>query len=207
MDLQSEESYYAMGRTTPTPRRRIPRPLTPMPIPTTDAYEEVLSLDFVCRRKSRSILNCTVVSPDGCTPYFHIVTSSDVHPAQTFFRTNKGRTVAAVEWDSKGRGAYVEVHKTVAKQRVSEWLGVSGDASYRMMYAYGQSYVWVPQSNSICMYHWSPSTLGDIPHLLARIEKEDRKVRLEITLEAVNRGLLEMVVVATTLFQSGCCID
>lgn len=117
-----------MGRTTPTPRRRIPRALTPMPLPTTDAYEEVLSLDFVCRRKSRSILDCTVVSPDACTPYFHIMTSSDVNPAQTFFRTNKGRTVAAVEWGSKGRGACVEVYKSVTRQPVSEWLGISGDA-------------------------------------------------------------------------------
>ncbi|KAJ7773981.1 hypothetical protein B0H16DRAFT_1713822 [Mycena metata] len=182
------------GRTTPTQQRRISRSPSP------DPYEEVLSLQFVCRRKSRSILNCTVVGSDGYTPYFHIVTSD---PGNTVFRTNEGHSVAAIEWRGKCGAAYVQVHGAVPKQRVSKWLGVSGDASYRMMYAHGAQYVWAPQSNSICMYNWNPSAVGDVPHLLVRIDKEDRTLRLEITQEAINQGLLEMTVVAATLFQSG----
>jgi hypothetical protein len=70
----------------------------------------------------------------------------------------------------------------------------------------------VPGSNSLSfpqMYHWTPgpAAFGDVPRLLARIEKQEEKVKLEITLEAVNYGLLEVVVVAATLFQSGCPID
>ncbi|KAF8189441.1 hypothetical protein K438DRAFT_1832592 [Mycena galopus ATCC 62051] len=174
-------SYYFGGRTTPTPTRR------------TSRGRQVLELDFVYRRKSHSILNSTVVGRDGYTPYFHIVTGSE----DTLFRTNNGRTVASIEWGGKGGNstAFVEVRNGVMKQR------------YRMMIAYGERYVWVPQSDSICMYHWNPTAVGSVPLLLARIEKEDQTVTLEITVEAINRGLLEMAVVAATLFQSGCTID
>jgi hypothetical protein len=57
------------------------------------------------------------------------------------------------------------------------------------------------------MYHWNPAAAGNVPQLLARIEKDGRTVTLEITVEAINRGLLEMAVVAATVFQSGCSID
>ncbi|KAJ7466846.1 hypothetical protein B0H11DRAFT_1720142 [Mycena galericulata] len=184
-------------RTTPTPRRSPPTPVV-------DA--EVLLLDFVYRRKSRSILNCTVVGRDGYTPYFHIVTCLDVHPGRTLFRTNEGRTIAVVEWGGKGDATYVEVHKAVTKQRVSEWLRVSGDASHRMMRADGETYVWAPQGNSICVrLLFVPA--HSIPNLLARIEKGSHTVRLEISLEAVSRGLVGIAVVATMVFQSGCRID
>ncbi|KAF7334145.1 hypothetical protein MVEN_02320600 [Mycena venus] len=200
MELEAELSYER-GRTTPTPQRRVPSQSTTA----TDA--EVLSLSFVCRRKSRSILNCTVVGRDGYTPYFHIMTCVDVDPERTLFRTNEGRTIAAVEWGNKGSAAYVQIHNAVSKQRVSEWLSLSDDVSCRMMYAYGKKFVWAPQRISICMYEWDPSAVGDIPDLLARIEKEDRAVTLKMTMEAVNRGLLEMAVVATLVFQSGCRIN
>ncbi|KAJ7488136.1 hypothetical protein FB451DRAFT_1226535 [Mycena latifolia] len=201
------DSTKAMNPTTPTPRRRVPRSPTPPPV---SHDEDVISLDFVCRRNSHSVLNCTVVGRGVYMPYFHIMTRTatdgDVCPGQTLFRTNKGCTVAAIEWRGAGGAAHVEVDKTVAKQRVSEWLSVAGDASYRLMDIRGQRYVWVPQSNSICMYHWNPGSAA-VPHLLARIEKVDNTVTLEITLEAINSGLLEIAVVAATLFQSGCRID
>ncbi|KAJ7637404.1 hypothetical protein DFH06DRAFT_1099951 [Mycena polygramma] len=202
MHPQSPDAYHSplTGRTTPTPRRRNPRPPSPTPDP---SYEEILSLDFVCRRKSHSILNSTVVGRDGYTPYFHIMTQ----PGSTVFRTNDGRSVGSIEWRGKCDAAYVELPGTVSKQRVSKWLGVSSDASYRIMRAFGEHYIWVPQSDTICMYHWNPAAVGDVPRLLARVEKEGRKLTLEITVEAINRGLLEMTVVATTLFQSGCSIQ
>lgn len=129
MDPDSEsESCYSSGRTTPTQRRRVPRPPSPEP------YEEVFSLDFVCRRKSRSILNCTVVGRDGYTPYFHIMTGA---VGNTLVRTNDGRNVATIEWQGKGGAAYVDVRNAVMKQPVSEWLGVASDA--RQVICYSQS--------------------------------------------------------------------
>lgn len=52
------------------------------------------------------------------------------------------------------------------------------------------------------MYNWNPSAMEVVPDLLARIEKDDHGATLEITLAAVNSGLLEVAVVATVVFQS-----
>ena len=122
--MSDSDPYCSTGHTTAAPHRRISQP------PTLDPHEEVVELDFVCRRKSRSILNCTVVGRDGYTPYFHIMTG----PESTLFRTNDGRTVAAIEWRGKGGAAHVEVHNAVIKQRVSQWLGVADDARQAICY-------------------------------------------------------------------------
>ncbi|KAF7350170.1 Casein kinase I isoform alpha [Mycena venus] len=194
-----------MGRPAPT---RVPRPILPsLPFlkrPSSQAYNEILALEFlhVSNRKA-SILNCAVVGPDIC-PYFHVVT----RPGHTFIRTNEGRGVASVEWVPNGGGAYVELkNESLEKQLVSVWLVVSPDASYRLMHAHGQTYVWVPQSLSICLYEWDPRAREDVPQLLARIAKEDNVVTLQISPAAIEAGLLEMCVVCVVLFQSGYRID
>ncbi|KAJ7917183.1 hypothetical protein B0H13DRAFT_1870537 [Mycena leptocephala] len=161
----------------------VPRPICRWPSPplrkrpTSEAYTEILALDFLAYGRKASILNCAVVGPDIA-----------------LFRTNEGRDVASVEWMPNGGGACVELHdKSLEKQLVSVWLGVSRDASYRMMYAHGQPYVWVPRSLSICLYEWDPvSTADDVPQLLARIAKEDDVVTLQISLAAIQAGLLEI---------------
>ncbi|KAJ7751538.1 hypothetical protein DFH07DRAFT_745463 [Mycena maculata] len=154
------------------------------------------------------VLNCAVVGSDTC-PYFHVVTRADYLPGHTVVRTNVGRDVAWVEWLPNGGGAYVELRdKTLEKQLVSAWLGVSRDASYRVMYAHGEPYVWIPRAHSICLYQWDPTVTSDVPKLLARIAKEeDDIVTLQISIEAIETGLLEMCVVCVVLFQSGCRID
>ncbi|KAJ6612547.1 hypothetical protein B0H10DRAFT_252042 [Mycena sp. CBHHK59/15] len=207
MYAESSDYYYPAGRMTPTARRQ------QRPTPAAASAEEVTSLTFVCGRKrsaNYSTLNCTVMRRIDACPYFHIMT----HAGTTVVRTNKGSTVAAVEWHGRGEGggADVEVGGVVGKQPVSTWLGISEDASYRVMHAYGQTYVWVPQHDSICLYHWDPMTGADVPRLLARIVKEKDSdngdvVTLEITLDAIRMGLLELSVVCVVLFQSGCSID
>ncbi|KAJ7206920.1 hypothetical protein GGX14DRAFT_568008 [Mycena pura] len=172
--------------------------MQPAPMPTflpppPPAREAVVALTFLLQRRDPTILNCTVVGADGCTPYLHIMTAiADARPARTVFRTNAGRTVAAVDWSGAGAAAArVEIDQAVARQLVSEWLGVSTDPRYRMriMHAYGQQYVWVPQETSICiqMYHYSTAADQQAPRLLARVEQVRGKITLEIAVEAVNR--------------------
>ncbi|KAJ6613141.1 hypothetical protein B0H10DRAFT_1806089 [Mycena sp. CBHHK59/15] len=170
-----------------------------------ESYHETICLDFACVRKA-NILNCAVVGKDLC-PYFHVVTNADFFPGCTVFRTNEGRNIALVEWLQNGAGAYVELYNRLEKQLVSAWLGVSRDASHRIMHANGQTYIWVPQTHSICLYRWDPVNMVDVPQLLARVTKEDDMVTLEISLAAIELNLLEMCVVSTVLFQSGCQID
>ncbi|KAJ6533646.1 hypothetical protein B0H19DRAFT_964844 [Mycena capillaripes] len=201
-----------MGNCSPIRIPSIPRPVYPshsLPLrnrPSSESYTEILAFDFLYSRHNSqtSILNCAVVGPDIC-PYFHIVTRADYLPGHTVFRTNEGRDIAWVEWVPNGGGAYVELHdNSLERQLVSSWLGVSRDACYRMMRAHGQVYVWVPQSLSIC---WDSTSAEDVPELLARIAKEDDLVTLQISLAAIESGLLEMCVVCVVLFQSGCRID
>ncbi|KAJ7036701.1 hypothetical protein C8F04DRAFT_463677 [Mycena alexandri] len=190
------------------------RPTLPFHRPSAHAYTEILILEFLASRKptgnsANTILNCAVVGPEIC-PYFHVVTRADYLPGHTVFRTNEGRDVASVEWVPNGGGAYVELYDknlNLEKQAVSAWLGVSRDASYRMMYAHGQAYVWVPRSLSICLYEWDPAETDGVPRLLARISKEEDVVTLQISLAAIETGLLEMCVICVVLFQSGCRID
>ncbi|KAJ7256348.1 hypothetical protein C8J57DRAFT_1186089 [Mycena rebaudengoi] len=186
--------------------RICPRPSLPFSASSrsSESYPEVITFVFACGRRA-SILNCAVIGKDLC-PYFHVVTSTDFMPGYTVFRTNEGHNIATVQWLQNGNGAYVELQDTLEKQPVSSWLGVSRDASYRMMYAHGEMYVWVPQNLSICLYHWNPSD-HDVPQLLARISRDEERVTLEITVDAINMSLLEMCVIATVLFQSGCQID
>ncbi|KAJ7101376.1 hypothetical protein B0H15DRAFT_815885 [Mycena belliarum] len=173
------------------------------------APPELLALNFVCTRNTRSVLNCAVLGADT-EPYFHVVT----RPGRTILRTNTGRAVAAVEWDPQG--VYVQLHaqdsdkeKALERHRVGSWLGISRDASYRVMVVHGEPYVWIPRSESICLYHWAAKTSSDIPELIAKIERgpDDEGATLEIVGSAVERGLLETCVVCVVLFQSGCCID
>ncbi|KAJ7200878.1 hypothetical protein GGX14DRAFT_466314 [Mycena pura] len=180
------------------------------------SHEAVLALTFVLQRQHPTILNCTVVGADGCTPYFHIMTtaaSADASPECTVFSANSGCTVATVDWGTgtSGRAGagppQVEVHKVLPRQPLAAWLGVSYDASYRIMHAPEHRYVWVPQKHSICMYAWNDTAHQHVPRLLARIEQVDEKTTLEIAVDAMHPGLLEMVVVAATVFQSGCSID
>ncbi|KAJ7806457.1 hypothetical protein B0H13DRAFT_1669785, partial [Mycena leptocephala] len=145
-----------------------------------------------------SILNCTVVGRDGYTPYFHIVTHA-ADPERTLFRTNEGRNVAVVGWGGEGSTSY----QIFSFRQVHMWIDFDVFHSCRLMYAFGNTYVWAPQGDFVCMYDWVPSAVGDFPDLLARIEKQGRTVTLEIMSEAVNRGLLEMAVVASFVFQSG----
>ncbi|KAJ7926500.1 hypothetical protein B0H13DRAFT_2313398 [Mycena leptocephala] len=49
-----------------------------------------------------------VVGSDGYTPYFHIMTCVDVHQTRTLFRTNEGRTIAAVHCPLCGTFADME---------------------------------------------------------------------------------------------------
>ncbi|KAJ7489646.1 hypothetical protein B0H11DRAFT_1860223 [Mycena galericulata] len=192
---------------------RPPQPFRRRPS-ASDTYTstDVLALNFVCTRASsaRGILNCAVVSRDDLCPYFHVVTRPDYLPGHTVVRTNAGRDVAWVEWvpNAHGGGTYVELrHKGLQKQLVSAWLGVSRDASYRIMSAHDQTYVWAPRADSICLYQWNPKLREDVPQLLARIAKEDDLVTLQISLTAIEAGLLEMTVVCVVLFQSGFQID
>lgn len=75
---------------------------------------------------SPSILNCSVVGPQG-RKYYSISTSSPNVGASTLFYDPEGQNAAVIEWHQQPT---VEVHGAVAKQMTSQWIGLSADRRY-----------------------------------------------------------------------------
>ncbi|CAK5266074.1 unnamed protein product [Mycena citricolor] len=184
----------------------------------TPSQSSTLVLTFIPRRipgtlASLSFLNCTVVGADGCTPYFHIVSQYSQlgyaqSPSMTLFRTNRGVTVASIEW-AQTSGPVVHIpamhpgsREPVSRQRVDGWLNRSPDGSYRAMTVYGGQYAWVLQSDVYCMYVWNEHQRSDIPQLLARVERGGDNLVMEISADALRAGLLETTTVAAMLLYS-----
>ncbi|KAF7342248.1 hypothetical protein MVEN_01812800 [Mycena venus] len=147
-----------------------------------------------------SILNCTVIR--GQSTYLHFAVTTDAAiPGYTAVNNADGKPIALIEWKEP---PLVEIRNVFAKQRVSDWLPLSADASHRTMRVNEQNYFWKPQKTAICLY-----PAGKPPsELLARISRrQDGTVCLEITAAAITDGLLETCVVATVLLQCGHKID
>ncbi|KAJ6459150.1 hypothetical protein C8R47DRAFT_1328057 [Mycena vitilis] len=146
-----------------------------------------------------SILNCTVVG-QNTFPYFKVTTDPSM-PGYTAVKNPDGKTVALIEWKER---PLAEIRNVFSKQRVSDWLPLSADASHRIMKVNGQQYIWAPQKSTICLY---PAGTPNA-ELLARIARgEDGTVSLELTPTVVKAGLVETCVVATVLLQCGHKID
>ncbi|KAF8061841.1 hypothetical protein FPV67DRAFT_1564041 [Lyophyllum atratum] len=153
---------------------------------------KILTFFFVSLNPT--ILNSTVVGPQN-QKYFDVTTNSPNVGASSVFRKG-GQPVAVIEWHSQPT---VEVHGTVPRQAAARWMELSKDQSYKSMQVHGKWYAWVPRDKVISLFTVGPSQ----PELLARVSREPDMVKLEITTQAVQAGLLEAAVVATVLLQSG----
>ncbi|KAF7289864.1 hypothetical protein MIND_01360800 [Mycena indigotica] len=145
-----------------------------------------------------TILNCTVIGPQS-RPYFRVLTDAPVQGV-TGFQNAAGTNIALVQWH---RHPEVEVQGAVSRQRSSQMLALTPDQSARAMTLNnGSSMTFTPRENFIWIY----SNTSD-PELLGRISRGQTSVTLELTGEAIHRGLLESAVVATFLLQCGRNID
>ncbi|KAG6806794.1 hypothetical protein H0H93_002441 [Arthromyces matolae] len=109
-----------------------------------------------------------------------------------------GKRCAVLDWV---HSAYVniEVQGAVPKQTAGRFLELSNDQSYRSMQVFGKWYAWVPRDGIYSLFTVGPNQ----PELLARVYKEPDVIKLEITAQAVQLGLLEAVVTSTILLHSG----
>ncbi len=72
-----------------------------------------------------TILNCTVVGPQGRTAY-RIITEP-AQPACTIVKDNESKSVAMIQWQP---AASLEVRGVTNRQRVRDWLRLSPDQRY-----------------------------------------------------------------------------
>ncbi|RDB19268.1 Casein kinase I isoform alpha [Hypsizygus marmoreus] len=154
------------------------------------------TLTFHFVSMSLSILNCSVYGPQS-RKYFDVVTNDEV-AGHTFLYDHDCQIRAVIDWELEH--PEVEVRGVVARQLVTQWMTLSETKSYRLMEAQGRQYEWSPQGNAICLYKVGKSAPSE---MFAQISRKDGTVTLDMTPQALHAGLLETLVIATLLFQSG----
>ncbi|KIY49472.1 hypothetical protein FISHEDRAFT_41131 [Fistulina hepatica ATCC 64428] len=178
-----------------------PQPSVYGALPLSVPPRTVVFQSFTFTSFSPDILNCSVLGPQA-RPYFRVITDTPTPGFTLIYHYNRGPAVTVTQWSPH---AVVEVRDIVKKQRASQWLALAPDGRSRMMEVRGRRYVWMPQADLICLY---TATMGSTPPtLMGRISRGNRTVTLELTSDAIQIGLLEASVLATTLLLSGRIID
>ncbi|TFK26581.1 hypothetical protein FA15DRAFT_654254 [Coprinopsis marcescibilis] len=145
-----------------------------------------------------NIFNATVVGPKAQV-FYRIVTDNQM-PGYTIVKNAEGGNVSLIEWQNH---PFIEIRGMVAKQNVTSWLRLSPNQDSRLMDLGGVRYAWVPRNSSINLYATSSGT----PAFCGRVTRSNGGVVLELTAEALQRGLLDVVVTACLLLQCGRNID
>ncbi|GLB35696.1 hypothetical protein LshimejAT787_0212610 [Lyophyllum shimeji] len=155
-------------------------------------------LTFTFSSFNPSILNSVIVGPHS-RKYFQVMTDP-ADPRYTIFQNVNTQVAAFIEWKQH---PVVEIRGIVENQAVARWISLSPDRSCRLMEAKGRYYTWIPCGDAICLY----SAVSNAPEMFAKVTRGNNTVKLEMTPQAIQAGLLEMSVVATVLLQCGRQID
>ncbi|KAF8635460.1 hypothetical protein AX15_000436 [Amanita polypyramis BW_CC] len=165
-----------------------------LPYPRTNSNQ--IKLTFTSYNPS--ILNCNIICSQGQI-YYQVFT--DPHnPGYTVIRNASGKNVALIEWQSR---PLIEIRGILSKHLVADWLKLSQDRSSRNMDIRGFHYTWSPRNEDIELVGNGPSK----PILLARITREATTIMLEVTLDAIQLGIVDSIVTAAFLLQCGRNID
>ncbi|KAJ7473497.1 hypothetical protein FB451DRAFT_1558691 [Mycena latifolia] len=165
-----------------------------LPFPTRLPGPAPTLLSFSFASFNPSILNCTITGPQSRV-YFRIVTDSPT-VGFTVFLDAVNQPVAVIEWLEN---PVVEIRGILSKRPIAQWLALSQNRSHRKMEALGKMFFWVPGGEYIFLY---AAGLGQ-PQVYAQVSRGDNAVTLQLTVEAIQLGLLEVCVAATFLLQSG----
>ncbi|KAJ7070051.1 hypothetical protein C8F01DRAFT_1049201 [Mycena amicta] len=162
---------------------------------------ELVRFTFVPSGPDGTIHTSVVTSPGQAAPCFRITTNSTVH-GYSVVQNDKNENIAYVEWLARAT-PMVDIYGVVSKRSTAEWLPLSSRKSYRRMSARQQTFRWVPSENNINLYSDSSSN----PQFFGRLLRTQRGTAVELTLEALQLGLLDIVVVAALVLLSGRNID
>ncbi|KAF7317502.1 hypothetical protein MKEN_00836600 [Mycena kentingensis (nom. inval.)] len=185
-----------------TPSGTLPQPsiFGALPYPTPTGGPAPVWMWFTFNGFNPNILNCTVTGPQART-YFTIRTDKPGQaPGFTVVSNALQQPAVIIEW---AKHPVLEVRDVVSKRRTVEWMPLAQGNKYRTMTARGRTFIWAPDDDDITMYSVGLGT----PQTYARIYRDDDEVILQMTVEAVQIGLLEVCVAATLLLQCGRNID
>ncbi|KAF5329986.1 hypothetical protein D9611_010462 [Ephemerocybe angulata] len=145
-----------------------------------------------------NIFNCTIVGPKS-QPCYRIVTDNQM-PGYTVVKDAEGKSVSLIEWQQTPS---LEIRGMVSKQHVKTWLRLSPNRDSRAMDIRGMKYMWVPRDKTINLYAASSGS----PTFMARINRANGAIVLEMTSDAMQLGVLEPALTACLLMQCGRNID
>ncbi|KAJ7036176.1 hypothetical protein C8F04DRAFT_1233308 [Mycena alexandri] len=151
-------------------------------------------LSFKFTSFNPNILNSAITGPRS-RGYFRITTDTPTVGFTVFFDAT-GNPIAIIEWLDQ---PVVEIRGILSKRRTSDWLALAQNGSHRKMEALGKHFVWAPGGDYIFLY---AAGVGR-PQVYAQVSRGEDSVKLEMTPEAIQIGLLEICVVATFLLQCG----
>ncbi|KAJ7511481.1 hypothetical protein B0H11DRAFT_1845259 [Mycena galericulata] len=176
----------------------LPQPSIFGALPFTTQASSPMLLSFRFTSFNPTILDSTVMGPKS-QAYFRVTTDAPT-VGFTVVHNSANQPMIMIEWSDE---PIVEVRGIIPKEHTSTWLALSPDKSYRKMSARGKNFFWAPDGDCICLFS---SGLG-APQIYARVSREERTVKLELTAEAIQIGLLEICIAATLLLQCGRNID
>ncbi|KAK7048098.1 hypothetical protein R3P38DRAFT_2867347 [Favolaschia claudopus] len=111
------------------------------------------------------------------------------------------QTVGIIEWR---KHPVIEISGVVPKTSSAHFLPLSPDRSHRLMAVRGVNYKWMPDAHHISLYNASPIS----PQFYGKLsQSRDGSIAFEITVEALEQGLLEVFVVSALLLMCGRNID
>ncbi|KAF8155943.1 hypothetical protein B0H34DRAFT_660076 [Crassisporium funariophilum] len=167
-----------------------------LPYPTAPSDSNLVTFYFTSF--SPTIFNCTVIGPQAQV-YYRVVTDNYM-PGYTVIKNAEGKNISLIEWQTH---PLIEVRDLLAKQHIRTWLGLTKDKSSRTMTVRGMQYTWTPRDKSINLYTGEHKN----PRFLARITRANGTITLDMTNDAIQLGLLDPIVAAALLLQSGRNID
>ncbi|KAF8209121.1 hypothetical protein K438DRAFT_1573248 [Mycena galopus ATCC 62051] len=124
----------------------IPQPSMYGALPYPAASPLPMFISFRFTSFSPSILNSTVVGPQGET-YFRVSTDIPT-PGFTIITNSSNQPTIIIEWS---RNPVLEIRGIVPKQQTSQWLALAAGKRYRTMTAKNKTFVWAPDGESICV--------------------------------------------------------
>ncbi|KAF8989484.1 hypothetical protein BDQ17DRAFT_1256810 [Cyathus striatus] len=163
-------------------------------LPSVPSAPSILTFRFISCNPN--ILSCLVNGPKGY-PYFSVSSTPDFS-SSTIYRSG-GPAIATIFW----RSPPTIESQLVLRQNVAQWLPLDGQQNYRTMTISGRVYGWYPRGAYLCLCSAGPAP----PELYARVSRSGNEVVLEVAPEAIQLGLLEFIIIATVVLQSGRVID
>ncbi|KAF8190719.1 hypothetical protein K438DRAFT_1592019 [Mycena galopus ATCC 62051] len=157
-------------------------------------------ITFTFFSSSGTILNSDVTGPQS-QRYFSITTDS-TKGGFFIIQNFGGESIAMIEWR---KHPVVEIFGTVSMRTSAEWLRLSPSKEYRLMASQGRYYRWTAHDRYIRVRGILTSQSN--PQLFGRILQTQEGTAIELGIEALQLGLLKVLVVSTLLLLCGRNID